>query len=165
MRKSSGLRTGATIISFNRNPAGNIRFMTATDLLQSAGDGNAKMLAIALTGIAPEHVDQRAHSTMMSFREHVNHISECAFVVIKMGRGEEHTFGTFSSDHPEFSAMIQEMFALRKQVLDAAVSSGADQDITTAWNYIIEHEMYHIGQIAATRQALEPAWSSHSLYQ
>ena len=138
--------------------------MTALELLTEQLDGTAKMLATLLDGIDEKDLDYKPHESMMSVRQHLLHLSESYTACLAELRGGSHEWGSFELEDKSLANLTATARKLRAEAVALILSVGNQDAIRTGSGYILQHDHYHIGQISAVRQAVEPSWSSFSLY-
>jgi hypothetical protein len=52
----------------------------------------------------------------------------------------------------------------RAKAVDAALSQDEDKGLKNAYEYIIGHDNYHVGNLVASRLQVEPEWDSYAIY-
>ena len=138
--------------------------MTAPELLEQQISKTAAMLDVAVAGVDEAHLDYRAHETMMSYREHLAHLTECSIASLALLQGQEHAWGSYSPVATDLAGLVAELKAKRAEAVKLIFTVANEDAINTGADYILQHDHYHLGQMAATRQAFEPGWSSYALY-
>ena len=138
--------------------------MTATDLLKTQIDDAAYQLGKALEGMTDEQMDAKPLPTMMSAREQADHLCECYIACAKMVAGQEHEWGSYSAPDKTWAALISEMWSLRSAA-ERAVLAGDDKALGLGSSFLASHDTYHVGQLAALRIAVDPAWDPYSIYK
>jgi uncharacterized damage-inducible protein DinB len=138
--------------------------MHAKQLLLKQIEETGTMLVKAVDGISEADLDHRVHPTMMSIREHMIHLCEAYVAFEASARGASHEWGTYHPEQTSKEAIMQTFAELRHQAVSTIHGSDEEAIIISGAGYIANHDAYHIGQIAATRQALDSEWSSYSLY-
>jgi hypothetical protein len=89
---------------------------------------------------------------------------EACQAVITGVAGGKHSWGTYQAPALPMGALIESFNALRGQAIEAGMSV-FDSDISHLNDYLVLHEVYHVGQMAAVRQALNDGWDTYSIYQ
>jgi hypothetical protein len=117
-----------------------------------------------LNGVSEQDFVAKPLEEMMSIREILEHHTECCIAVQKDFNGQKFKWGTFK--FPEGS--VEELVMLYEVERARAVALAIDNfDIKPnyAKDYIIAHEFYHVGQLAAIRIALKNGWEPYSIYR
>ncbi|MDX2064778.1 MAG: DinB family protein [Fimbriimonadaceae bacterium] len=138
--------------------------MHAQQLLLKQIEETGNMLVRAIDGVSEAGLDHRVHPTMMSIREHLAHLCEAYVGFEASARGAKHEWGTYQPAETTKEALMQQFSELRARAITTIVGSDEEAILISGAGYIANHDAYHIGQIAATRQAFDPEWSSYSLY-
>jgi len=138
--------------------------MHARELLSKQIEETGNMLLKALDGVQDSDYDFRVHPSMMSIREHVHHLCEAYTAFLKHAERQQHEWGTYDLADKSRKSLIREFVRLRNEATGLIDGESEEQMLHSGAAYIANHDAYHIGQIAATRQAIDPEWSSYSLY-
>jgi uncharacterized damage-inducible protein DinB len=138
--------------------------MHAQELLMKQIEETGNMLFKALDGVDESHYDYRVHESMMTIRDHVHHLCESYVAFLAHANGKEHSWGSYDLPDKSRANLMTEFVRLRKEASDAIHGNAETQILFSGAAYIANHDAYHIGQIAATRQAFDPEWTSYSLY-
>jgi uncharacterized damage-inducible protein DinB len=138
--------------------------MTPQSLVLGSVSNAGSTLQVILAGLPDEATTQKAHPSMLSIAEAVNHLSESYGAFVAHEKGEEHQWGSFQSNASSFDEAVEELFALRDQAVALITDDASESTLKSALDYLANHDWYHIGQIATNRQVFQPEWSSYSLY-
>ena len=136
--------------------------MEASALLQKGIVEAGNQIQRTLIGLTDAEIDFRPHDSAMSVGEHVTHLTESYLAVQAESRGESHEWGTFKSSQTELAGLLDEMWAQRD--LAIATLSETDASLSNGIFFFALHDGYHIGQLCLLRQAMDPTWSSFSIY-
>jgi uncharacterized damage-inducible protein DinB len=138
--------------------------MTPFSIVATSVENAGKTLSKVLQGFPAEAVTQRAHSSMFSTHEAMSHLTECYVAFESHIKGEEHQWGSFTSSTTQFDEAVEELFQTRSRVVQLLNEESDEAALTSALDYLVSHDWYHIGQLATNRQAFEPYWNSYALY-
>jgi uncharacterized damage-inducible protein DinB len=139
--------------------------MTASDLVRGQIDNAAFQLSKTLEGVSEDQLDTKPTSSMMSIREQAAHLCEVYTAAGKIAIGESHAWGTYQPPASSWSELTDLLWSLRTKATDALLAADTDEALREASSYIVEHDNYHIGQLAATRIVVDPSWDPYSLYR
>jgi uncharacterized damage-inducible protein DinB len=138
--------------------------MHAQELLMKQIEETGNMLFKAVDGVDEAHYDYRVHESMMSIRDHVHHLCEAYVAFLAHADGKEHSWGTYNLEDKSRASLLAEFVRLRNEAVEAIRGNVETQILFSGAAYIANHDAYHIGQIAATRQAFDAEWTSYTLY-
>jgi hypothetical protein len=136
--------------------------MEATALLHKGIVETGNQIQRTLLGLTQDAVDFRPHDSAMSVGEHITHLTESYIAVQAESRGETHDWGSYQSPLNDLSGLLAEMWTQR----DLAIASlnETDEALTNGLFFFALHDGYHIGQLCLLRQAMDPTWSSFTIY-
>ena len=115
--------------------------------------------------LTEDQVDFRPVANMYTIRETLHHLSDTYVATQVLAAGGTPEFGTFKFEDASWSGHLAEAFSLRGAAIDSLMASKEDSSLTTTSDYILLHDAYHVGQLATLRNALDPEWSSYSIYE
>lgn len=136
--------------------------MTTLEFARTQVDGAKYQLDQTFAGLEEKDLDFKAHPSMMSACEHLEHLCEAYTACVKQANGEEHEWGSFVVDDRSLSNLLTVMAGLRQEAVDALFAKEAYDAIS---DFLVLHDAYHVGQLCATRQALDPEWNSYVIYR
>jgi hypothetical protein len=137
--------------------------VTTVELLKAQIDASGGQLTRALNGVDPSHKDFRLHAGGYSFAEQVAHLSEAYTAVLAAAEGKEHEWGSFKPASEEWTALVSEALSLREKAA-ATVLEDDDTKLMMGADYIVSHDLYHVGQLATMRLQVYPDWNCYELY-
>ncbi|MES1228276.1 MAG: hypothetical protein ABUL72_06355, partial [Armatimonadota bacterium] len=106
--------------------------------------------------------DARSNPEAMTPREVVAHLADCYVAVTDEAAGKEHEWGaTVVSDNA--SEALAQMIQLRHEAIAALGTMPLEKANSTASNFIVLHDAYHVGQLATLRLHLG-GWDPMSIY-
>ena len=138
--------------------------MTPDSIVRTAVANAGKTLHKILIDFPLDSVNEKAHASMFTTYEAVSHITECYVAFAAHAKGEEHQWGSFSSEATSYAEDIEELFRTRDAVTALITVDSKEDALASALDYLVAHDWYHIGQLATNRQAFETTWNSFSLY-
>ena len=138
--------------------------MTAQELLKAEIGEADYQLKKVFEGLSEADVDAKPLPTMMSIREMVEHLMECCVATTASVAGKEHPWGSYSAPDKAWDAMTTEFWRLRAAATDKVLTSEDPKAITSGAAFLVAHDNYHVGQMAAIRIALDSAWDPYSIY-
>ncbi|AIE87212.1 DinB family protein [Fimbriimonas ginsengisoli] len=139
--------------------------MTAEELVQSRIDEAGFQLAKAFEGATEEQLNDKPVSSMMSIREQAEHLCECYVAAEKLSRGESHDWGSYAAPSGSWEDLAAQFWALRDKAAKALITADTDTTLAEACAFLVEHDAYHVGQIAAIRIAQNAGWNAYSIYR
>ncbi len=139
--------------------------MTAKELLHSQTEDVGYQLEKVLEGISETNLDFKISPSAMSVRQQVEHLCEVYTAASEICRGEEHKWGEYSVDDKSWTNLKPLYLTLREQALKLLTESDDDQSLKRTSEFIIGHDYYHVGQLAALRIACDPEWNPYSIYR
>lgn len=116
-----------------------------------------------LKDLKEEDFASRPIGQLMSFKETLEHLTECCKAVQAQGRGEEHSWGTFKFPEGSMAELVALFQVEREKAVDAALE-GFETKPGMAKDFLICHEFYHVGQLAVMRSVLQPEWNPYAIY-
>jgi uncharacterized damage-inducible protein DinB len=138
--------------------------MHARELLAKQVEETGQMLLKALDGVDESQYDFRVHDSMMSIRDHVHHLCEAYTAFLKHAEKQPHEWRSYNLADKSRESLVRDFVSLRNRATALIDGEDEEQILHSGAAYIANHDSYHIGQIAATRQAMDPSWSSYALY-
>jgi hypothetical protein len=137
--------------------------MSIVDFLKGQIEGSGSQLTNVLNGIAAEHKDFRLHDGGFSFAEQVTHLAEAYRAVLAAGDGKEYEWGSFVPASDEWSDLVAEAMALRTEAT-AVVLVDDETKLQLGSDYIVFHDLYHVGQMATMRLQVQADWNYMEIY-
>ena len=138
--------------------------MDAKELLRFQLDDAGNQVAKTLEGLDGIKWDTKMREDVMSPKEVVAHLTECYIAARKHADGEKHEWGSYLPETEDAAALVDGMWAERRAACDALLSKGDEDSMKAATSYIVLHDAYHAGQLAALRMQLTPDWDPYSIY-
>lgn len=138
--------------------------MTVHELLIQHLDRSARQVSICIDGLDEAQFDVRPLPVMMTAREIIEHLCECYTAYSKYVRKEEHNWGEYAAPDPSVAGLRQTLTALQLEGKKLALGTSDDTALSHAFDYMSNHDSYHIGQLAIIRMHIDPEWNSYSLY-
>lgn len=115
-------------------------------------------------GIGEAELDMKLTDQAMTPREILEHLCECYHAVITEAAGGKHEWGTYSIEDKSFANLTKQAWSLRAQAAQAALDKGDEEAAMYAFNYIILHDAYHVGQMCLVRMKADPNWNAYAIY-
>ena len=137
--------------------------MTARELLLRQLADAENQVAQAIAGLDAEHAEARATEGGMTVREAVQHLAEAAVATLAAYEGRAHDFGTYAPDDRSWPGVKNAWRALRAEAV--AKLPDDDASLWSAFAFLVGHDYYHVGQIAAARLAVHPEWDAFVIYR
>jgi hypothetical protein len=137
--------------------------MTATDLCRAQCAATARQLDAIYADISGAVLDAKLYPDFISPRETIAHLAECAVALQASLKGEQYKWGSYSSSASDFEGQKAEYKQLRAEAIDAAMAAGTDEAMAHVFDYIVLHDAYHVGQLAALRAQVE-GWDCMAIY-
>lgn len=137
--------------------------MTARDLLLKQLAHSERQVSLAIKGLDSSMAETRAYPDGMTIREQVHHLSEAAAATIAAFEGREHAWGSFETEDRSWEGVKAAWQELRKAAV--ATLTDSEQALWGAHQFLVAHDYYHVGQIAAARRTGQPDWTSYEIYE
>lgn len=138
--------------------------MTALDLLTTQIEDGTFQLRKVFEGIDDSLADAKPLPVQMSFREMVVHVAEAYQATLAEGRGEKHSWGSFTLPADNFADLMSKFFALRDEAIASVLAQDEETAVKTGSAFLVGHDYYHVGQAATLRLVLTPDWNPYSIY-
>lgn len=139
--------------------------MVTTDAMRYQLEATAYQLDNVLEGLEGDQWDAKVREDLMSPREVVGHLIECYIAAQKHATGEKHDWGSYLPPSDDAEELVTEMRSERAKACEALLAKGDDDSLRAATDYIVLHDAYHVGQLAALRLGLDPDWDPYSIYK
>jgi uncharacterized damage-inducible protein DinB len=139
--------------------------VTSQQLIGFELDNVGYQVRQVLEGFKPEYYEHRAWASAISPRETLNHLAEAYQAFITTSEGGKHNWGTFNLKGSTWDERLAEWSDLRNRACEIATSSNDGEVHKHAFEYIVAHDSYHVGQLAACRIEIDPSWDPFSIYQ
>lgn len=138
--------------------------MTGKELLQYQLEQVGKQLDACLDGISDTAFNTKCAPNGMAPGEILEHLCEAYQAFVAHTTGEKHSWGTFSI-HDKCADNLKKVFHEMRAAAVAAALAGEDEDRQKgAYDYIIGHDNYHVGQLVLARLQVEFDWDSNAIY-
>jgi hypothetical protein len=137
--------------------------MTAIELLKYQIDGTGGQVSRVVSGLDDSSRDFRLHAGGMSVCEQVTHLGEAYRAVLAASKGDEYEWGSYKPTAETLSDLVGEVMELRKQAVETVLVDD-DEKLKRGSDFIVSHDLYHVGQLATLRLNLHPHWNSYEIY-
>lgn len=132
----------------------------AVELLKTAGG----QVEGALRDWPADQWDARLNEHTMSAREQVIHLTECCLAFQKSLTGEAHSWGSYAPEDTSTESVLEAWRSERAECA-AALPEANDETLKHAFDYLILHDSYHVGQLVSLHLTLVPDWNSYVIYE
>ncbi len=130
--------------------------MTARQLLEFELDQVAKQIEVVLSDLPDERYDVKCSPVGMSPREILAHLCEACDAFVCYAKGEKYTWGSLVVETPNLATW--------RRYREAAVAAVTDENLKLAYDFLVGHENYHVGQLAQVRLQIQPEWDTNEIY-
>ena len=137
--------------------------MTAREFLLKQLSDSEKQLSVAIKGLDAEMAEARPYPDGMTIREQLHHLAETTVATIAAYEGREHEWGTWDPENRSWEG-VKEAWRTGRQAAIASLPD-TEEGLWEAHAYLLAHDYYHVGQIAAARRTVQPGWTSFELYE
>lgn len=139
--------------------------MTAKDLALYGLESSGYQIEKVFEGIPDADWERALTSDGMTPRQMLEHLCECYTAYLKHAKGEQHNWGTYKAPDNSVEGLRAEQRKLRAEC-KAIVEGSHDPDaLTSAMDYLVLHDPYHVGQMALLRLQIDPNWNAYSIYK
>ncbi|MEI8281950.1 MAG: hypothetical protein WCG75_06065, partial [Armatimonadota bacterium] len=138
--------------------------MTGKDFAISLLEESGYQFKMCLANISDDGFVSKPLGHVMSLREALEHQAEACIAVQKDAVGEKHQWGTYHFPEAPIADLIEIYDVERAKAVDIALDK-FDEHSHYAKDYLIAHEFYHVGQMAAVRIALNDGFEAYSIYR
>jgi hypothetical protein len=90
-------------------------------------------------------------------------VSEAYTAVIATSKGEKYEWGSFKPASDDWSGIVAETKTLREQATKIVLVEDEER-LKMGADYIVMHDLYHVGQIATMRLNVTPDWDAYAIY-
>jgi hypothetical protein len=91
------------------------------------------------------------------------HVTECYVADRAAAEGKEHEWGSYQAAGSDLPSLLEAYRMERAKTVEELVV--ADEGRIRVANWLIGHDYYHVGQLAAMRLATDPGWDTFSIYR
>jgi hypothetical protein len=138
--------------------------MTASDLLRFEIDNVGHMLTACLDGMPEAGMDTPCGPGAMTPRDLLEHLGEAYVALVASCRGDKHSWGTFRIADKSSENLKKEFFRLRAEAITAVLAKGDDASLKHAYEFVVGHDNYHVGQLVLSRLQVQPDWNHYAIY-
>jgi len=139
--------------------------MENRDFLEYQIGTSGRQVEMVLDGFAAEKWDKSLSEGSMNTTELVGHLTECYLAVQKHMLGEEHEWGSYIPAQESAQELVAAMRTEREKAKEALLAASSDDAVKAATDYVVLHDVYHVGQMAALRMSVDPEWDAYSIYK
>lgn len=138
--------------------------MNGPELIKHQLDAAGNQVEKAFAGLSGDQWNHQATKDTMSPVGIAEHLAECYEACLKHLRGEQHEWGSYSIDDKSPENVMATMRAKRQEAASQLIAKGDEDALKTASDYMVLHDAYHVGQLAAIRMDIG-GWNPYSLYE
>ena len=138
--------------------------MTLHDAMKYQLETSAKQVDKVLEGLNGDQWDAKVRDDLMSPKEAVVHLTECYIAAQEHAQGKSHDWGSYIPSDDDPNALLNEMRGHRSRAWADLLAKADEDSFKAASDYIVLHDAYHVGQLAALRLAITPDWDPYAIY-
>lgn len=138
--------------------------MDANDIVVYQLKASARQVDKVFEGLPQESWGARLWESAMTPGETVAHLTECYIAAQKATVGEKHEWGSYIAPDDDPDSLVETMRHERQKAWRSILKAGNEEAFQHATEYIVLHDAYHVGQIAALRVSTEKDWDPYSIY-
>ncbi len=131
--------------------------------LRTLLDDAQYQLEQVVSGMTESQFDHRLVPTAMTARETLVHMTECYVAGRASADGREHEWGSYQAAGSDLHSLLEAYRTERARAVEELMVD--DEGRIRVANWLIGHDYYHVGQMAATRLATDPEWDTFSIYR
>lgn len=139
--------------------------MTAREMLVKNLDTLAYQIEKVYEGLPEGVFGAQLIPVAMSPAEMLEHLAECCVAFLASAEGNTHEWGSFSIEDKSPETMKATFWKLRREAADVAAQTDSDEILAHAYDYLVIHESYHVGQMALLRLTHDSGWDYFSIYR
>ncbi|HVT14154.1 MAG TPA: hypothetical protein VHE55_17970 [Fimbriimonadaceae bacterium] len=138
--------------------------MTGKELLQYEIEQVGKQIDACLDGMSDAAFHSPCAPNGMTPCQILEHLSEAYVAFAAVSKGEKHSWGSFSV-HDKSKENLEKVFRECRDAASKAALAGEDDETQKhAYDYIIGHDNYHVGQLVLGRMSVELSWNGEAIY-
>ncbi len=138
--------------------------MEGRELLEYQLDQAGKQIDACLEGMSDEAFETKPTQDGMTPAETLAHLSEAYHAFCAEAKGEKHEWGTYAVEDKSRENLTKVFHDERNAAVEAALASGEDRMQKHAYDYIVGHDNYHVGQLVHSRLKVDPNWNMYAIY-
>ncbi|MFN8140693.1 MAG: hypothetical protein U0R49_12935 [Fimbriimonadales bacterium] len=137
--------------------------MTAKQTLLSQFDTMTKQLNAVIAGFPEAEARKTREGMSMSPLQMVEHLCDC-IQAYKAPDRRTYFWGSYKLADDTVTGALTALNTERTAVRAFIEGTSDEKLLEESFDYLMSHDAYHVGQLAACRMASDPAWDSMSLY-
>ncbi len=138
--------------------------MDTKELLQYQLSASATQVDKVFAGLPGELWSAKTSAGGMTPLEIASHLTECYLAAQKSCKGEEHEWGSYVAPDDDPDAVMASLRSERTKASEELMRANNEKAFKDATQYIVLHDAYHVGQMAALRVEKDVAWDPYSIY-
>jgi hypothetical protein len=138
--------------------------MTTSDLLKYELEQVGLQIDRCIVGMSEAGLDTKCSPNGMTPREILIHFADCYEAFLAHARGEKYAWGRFKLEDTSTDNVRRVYVEARARAVEVALSAEYDHIVQAAYDYIIGHDNYHVGQLVLARMQSDPDWNADSIY-
>lgn len=138
--------------------------MTGKEFAETLLEESDYQFMACINGLTEDQFTSKPVDHIMSARECLEHMTECCIAAMAHAKGDKHDWGTYKFPEGTMAELV-ELFKGERAKAAACALENFEEKSFLAKDFLIAHEFYHIGQMAAVRLALDPEWNMYSIYR
>jgi hypothetical protein len=138
--------------------------MNTRELLQYEIGQVGKQLEACFNGMSEAAFDTKCSENAMTPREIIVHLAEAYLAFMAVARGEKHNWGSFTVEDKTTSNLLSVFRDIRTKAVEMALASDDEAVSKEAYDYIIGHDNYHVGQLVQSRTLVDLDWDTNAIY-
>ncbi len=136
------------------------------DLIIASIEKGAFQLEQVLKDLPEEAWARRVVPTAMTPFETVEHLVHCYGAFLATSSDEAFDWSVpFKLASTQLHEAMLDLERIRQEAINRVRTSPEEKVLGLALDYMIQHDSYHIGQLALFRMSIDPNWDPYSLYQ
>lgn len=100
----------------------------------------------------------------MTPRDILEHLCEAYVALLAYTKGEKHEWGSYAIADKSTDSVLATYRECRKNAVDAIMAKDDETSVKHAYDFIVGHDNYHVGQLVLSRRQAEPDWNSYAIY-
>lgn len=124
----------------------------------------SKQIRAVAGGFPEAEAEKRLPGMSMSPLETLEHLCDCCCAYLTEDKSQ-YAWGSYRLSERNMGSALAELESQRARARQEMEATNREEQLAHSFDYLMAHDAYHVGQLAACRMACDPTWDSMSLYR